>query len=180
MRHGSTRCRHGRRRVPPACRSRRAAQPRDRPGNSPRSSPRARCCYKSSVTVHHKPVGPDLRQRDATTLWLGLEEQDESTSPGQPSVSCTLSILSVSRASCCSCTRLAGGSRRHQPERQYASRCSFARSQLTRLQYRRRTRPERTPREDVEQAAVSIGCATCRMRAYSARATMRTRTAAGA
>jgi hypothetical protein len=67
---------------PLACRSRHAAQPR--------GSPRARCCYTSCV-LHHTPVGPELRQRDAKTLGLGLEEEhDRGTSPRHSSLSYTL------------------------------------------------------------------------------------------
>ncbi|KAF2845257.1 hypothetical protein T440DRAFT_279285 [Plenodomus tracheiphilus IPT5] len=87
---------------PPPCCSRRAAQPRD----SPRDSLRARSCYTFSV-LHPTPVGPDLRQRDATTL--RLEEQDEGRYRDLDILD-ILDILSVSGASCCSCTRLASGS----------------------------------------------------------------------
>jgi hypothetical protein len=135
----------------------RAAQPRD----SPRDSPRARCCYTFSV-LHHTLVGPDLRQRDATILRLGLEEQDEGTSRRQPSVShalthrqaateiSTSSTSSTSSASAEPAAAVAHGlevvAESTNPTVEYASRCSFARSQLTRLQYRRRQWPERNPR----------------------------------
>ena len=61
---------------PPACRSRYAAQPRD--------SPRARCCYTSSV-LYHTSSGPTLKQCDATILGYWLEEeQDKGTSCRHP------------------------------------------------------------------------------------------------
>jgi hypothetical protein len=145
---------------PPACRSRRAAQPHDSPRNSPRSSPRARCCYTTSV-VHHTPA-PDLRQRDATTLWLRLEEQDEGASR-EPSVShalthrqasADLSTSSTSSASAEPAAAVAHGlqvvAEGTNPTVEYASRYPVACSQLTRLQHRRRPRPERTPREDMD------------------------------
>jgi hypothetical protein len=63
---------------PPACRSRRAAQPR----KSAQSGFRARCSYTSSV-LHYIPVGRG--QRDETNLGLPLEEEhDEGTTPRRP------------------------------------------------------------------------------------------------
>jgi hypothetical protein len=137
-----------------------ANMPQPPRSSASRQPSRARCCYTSSV-LNHTPVGPDLRQRDATTtLWLGLEEQGEGASRRQPAVSCVLTHRqtpaepSASLAATEPAAAVAHGlqvvAEGTNPTVEYASCCPVARSQLTRLQYRRRPWPGRTPREDMD------------------------------